>query len=135
MPDEGTSGKGILLDTSILIEILRGNATVQSRLDRLLDEGFTLATSAVCVAELYAGMRVGEEERTSRLFRLLDCLPLSGEIAKVAGDLRVSCAKEGRTHTLVDLMIAATALHAGYLVATENKRDFGIPGLSIAAIS
>ena len=134
MPNETSAGKGVLLDTSILIELLRGNGAVQTALDALLDQGLVLATSAVCVAELYAGMKSGEEGRTSRLIRLLECLPLTEEIARAAGELRVSRAKEGRTHSILDLMIAATAIDAGYSVATENRRDFEIPGLVVAAI-
>jgi predicted nucleic acid-binding protein len=37
----------------------------------------------------------------------------------------------GRTHTLDDMMIAATALEYGYTLVTDNPKDFQIPGLAL----
>jgi predicted nucleic acid-binding protein len=129
------ASKGVVLDTSILIEILRSNTRVQSGIDALLDRGYAIATSTACVAELYGGMRRGEEADTGQLIATLDCLPLTFEIAKRAGDLKVIRSKAGRTHGIVDMMIAATALEFGYSVATENRRDFEIPDLEVTDLS
>ncbi len=133
MPE--AASKGVVLDTSILIELLRSNGRVQAGVDALLDGGYAMATSAACVAELYGGLRTGEEADTQRLMALLDCIPVSYEIAKLAGDIKVARSRVGRTHGIVDLMIAATALELGYLIATDNRRDFEIPGLELADLS
>jgi predicted nucleic acid-binding protein len=125
----------VVLDTSILIELLRSNGRVQAGVDALLDGGYAIVTSAACVAELYGGLRQGEEADTHRLVAMLDCVPVSYEIAKLAGDIRVAWSRVGRTHGIVDMMIAATALELGYLIATDNKKDFEIPGLVLADLS
>ncbi len=121
----------MVLDSSILIELLRSNASVQSAVQRLLDGGYDIATSTACVSELYGGMRIGEEERTDQLISNLNCLPLTLSIAKRAGDLQAERRRVGRTHGTVDMMIAATAIEYGYLLATENRRDFEIPGIKM----
>jgi predicted nucleic acid-binding protein len=123
--------RGVILDTSILIELLRSNAVVQAGVDSLLDRGYSLATSTACVAELYGGLRLGEEQATGQLIASLNCFPLTEDIAKLAGELKASCSRAGRTHGIVDMMIAATALQLGYSVATENRRDFEVPSLEL----
>jgi predicted nucleic acid-binding protein len=135
MPDSSTElpppVKGVLLDSSTLIELLRSNPTVQLTIDQLLDSGYDIATSVACVSELYGGLRVGEEAITDQLFSTLNCLPLTFSIAKRAGAIKASRSRIGHTHGIVDMMIAATALEHGYLLATENRRDFAIPGLTL----
>jgi predicted nucleic acid-binding protein len=131
MPESDAGSKGVVLDTSILIELLRNNASIQRCVDSYLDTGYAIATSAVCVAELYAGVRPGEEHITAQLVATLECLPLTYNIARRAGEIKVSLSKIGRTHSIVDMMIAATALESGYLIATENRRDFSLPGLEL----
>ena len=128
---EAATAKGVLLDTSILIELLRSNAKVQAGVSSLLESGYVVATSVVCVAELYAGMRKSEEAATGQLVAALDCLPITLSIAQTAGNIKSSRARTGRTHGVVDMMIAATALEFGYPVVTENRRDFEIPGLEL----
>jgi predicted nucleic acid-binding protein len=129
------ASKGIVLDTSILIELLRSNRRIQARLDALLDSGYAMTTSTACIAELHGGLRTGEEAVTSQLIATLDCLPVTLSIAIRAGQIKVARSKTGRTHGIVDMMIAATALEFGYSIATENKRDFEIPGLTLADLT
>lgn len=127
-------GRGVVLDTCVLIDLLRAHPAVQAGVDRLLGGGCVIATSAACVAELYGGMRIGEETITHGLVSILDCLPLTLEIAKRAGDLKAERSRVGRTHGIVDMMIAATALEYNYPVATNNRRDFEIPGLDVIVL-
>lgn len=131
MTESSESPKGVVLDTSTLIELLRSNPLVQSGVDSLLDRRYRIATSAACVAELYGGLRSGEESMTAYLIATLECLPLTLSIARRAGEIKVARGRTGRTHGIVDMMIAATALEAGYSIVTENKRDFDIPGLEM----
>jgi predicted nucleic acid-binding protein len=135
VPEPGSSNKGVLLDTSILIELLRSNGRVQAGLNSLIDSGYSVATATACVAELYGGLRAGEESVTAQLLATLECLDLTYAIAKRAGDLKTSRSKIGRTHSIVDMMIAATAQELGYVVATENLRDFEIPGLEVVDLT
>ncbi len=72
------------------------------KLKALVEAGHTLACSAVSVAELFAGMRPRER----------------------AGLLRREWTARGRTLSLPDLLIAATAIHHGMILVTDNVKDF-----------
>jgi predicted nucleic acid-binding protein len=90
-----------------------------------------LAVSCVTVAELYAGMRPGEEANIARLIDSLDCIPLTAELAKRAGLIRAEQRRLGRTFALDDLMIGATAVVYRFPLITDNRKDFEIPDIEI----
>ncbi|MGH9452646.1 MAG: PIN domain-containing protein, partial [Terriglobia bacterium] len=56
-----------LLDTSIVIDALRGKHGRDEFLKRLLQEGHLLACSSIQVTEVYAGLRPQEEAVTEEL--------------------------------------------------------------------
>ena len=72
---------GILIDTDVLIEYLRGNEAVVRKLTDLYKNGEKLCYSPVTKAEIIAGLRKGEEEITARLFSLMECLKIGKAVA------------------------------------------------------
>jgi predicted nucleic acid-binding protein len=57
------------------------------------------------------------------------------DIARLAGRIEGQQEAKGIQLAFEDLLIATTALHLGYAVATLNVRDFKrVPGLSIVQI-
>ena len=54
----------LLLDTTVLLDVLRGSPKRRSLLAELVAAGHILSTAAVNIAEVYASMRRGEETRT-----------------------------------------------------------------------
>lgn len=123
--------KAVLVDTSVLIYLLRGKSEHQKLIRDLLLGGFVLTTSAVNIAELYAEMRQREEQATAELLSAFTQLPLTPGIAQRAGETTAARRRMGRTHTLDDMMIAATAIEYGYALVTDNQKDFQIPGLAL----
>jgi len=121
----------VLLDTSVLINFLRGKPEPAALFRDLTARRIDLAISSITVAELYAGMRQSEEAQTTKLITALDCLSLTAEIAQKAGLLRARERRLGRTFALDDLMIGATAIAYGFPVATDNPRDFEIPEIEL----
>jgi predicted nucleic acid-binding protein len=121
----------ILLDTSVLINLLHRRKETAALIRDLTVRGFVLATSTVNVAEIYAGMRKGEEAATEELLSGLECLPLTQEIARKAGRILAARRRMGKTHSLDDMMIAATAIEHGYSLLTDNRKDFEIPELDL----
>jgi len=120
----------LLLDTTILIDVLRRRNDRQAWLGQLVDAGHQFATSAVCVGEVHSGIRSGEEVRAHGLLASIPCYPVSATIAARAGDIRAEWSHKGITVTLTDMLIAATALEHGLALVTDNRKDFPMPELS-----
>ncbi|MGB8261987.1 MAG: type II toxin-antitoxin system VapC family toxin [Terracidiphilus sp.] len=123
------TGARVLFDTTVLIDLLHRRAEATALLRQLAGRGADLLISTVTVGEIYAGIRAGEQALTASLLGSFSAIPLSEEIAKRAGELVSSRRLAGRTHSLDDMMIAATALEFGCELATSNRRDFEVPGI------
>lgn len=124
-------GALLLLDTTVLIDTLRNRNQRRGWLEKRVVSGSVLAVSAVTIAEVYAGLRPGEETATRAQLGNLEWLPVTAAIAERAGLLKAELKRQGRTHSIADMMIAATAMEQGYELATDNRRDFQIPGLTL----
>jgi predicted nucleic acid-binding protein len=110
----------IVLDTTVLIDLLRGHVPSRTFLTTL---GETPACSEVSRVELLRGVRAPERTGAERLMRALRWISLDEEIARRAGALGRTWR---RSHALTtpDLVIAATAQELGAQLATSNVRHF-----------
>jgi predicted nucleic acid-binding protein len=120
----------LLLDTTVLLDVLRARQNRRSLLAELVAGGHLLATAAINIGEVYAGMRPGEEPRTEAFLSSLECYPITGAIARRAGSLKSAWTRKGRTLSLADMMIAATAMEHGLALMTDNRKDFPLSELS-----
>ncbi|MGA3263349.1 MAG: type II toxin-antitoxin system VapC family toxin [Terracidiphilus sp.] len=121
----------LLLDTTVLIDALRNRNQRRKLLAGLVASGQTLATSTVNVAEVYGGLRTGEEQATRAFLAGLDLIPVSASIAERAGQLKAAFRRQGQMRSITDMIVAATALENGFPVATDNRKDFQIPGMML----
>ena len=124
----------LLLDTTVLIDTLRARQNRRAFLADLVAAGHTLATAAINIGEVYAGMRPTEELRTEAFLSSLDCYPISGAIARRAGSLKSAYARQGQTLSLADMIVAATALEHGLTLLTDNRKDFPLPELQFHSL-
>src|SRR5580658_5438065 len=113
----------MLLDTSVLIDALRARRGRRGWLAELVRGGHSLETSALNIAEVYAGMRPEEEERTKAFLGALRCHPVTADAGERAGQLKYRWARRGRTLTLADTIVAAVAMEQGCVVVTDNRKD------------
>lgn len=121
----------LLLDTSVLIDVLRQRNRRREWLAELVRGGHTLSTTTLNIAEIYAGMRPAEEARTEALLGGLELYELNGSSARLAGKLKNTWSRKGRTITLSDTIVAAIAIEHGCTVATDNRKDFPMPQLQL----
>jgi len=125
------SAPPLMLDTPVLIDSLRNRNDRRRILAALVLSGQELATSAICIAEVFGGMRPGEEVTTRALLAGFEQIPVSAAIAERAGNLKAAFRRQGQTRTITDMIVAATALERGCAVATDNHKDFQVPGLAL----
>jgi tRNA(fMet)-specific endonuclease VapC len=121
----------LLLDTSILIDVLRVRNQRREWLAQVVRDGHMVSTTTLNIAEIYAGMRPGEEGKTEALLAGLESHELTGTDARVAGKLKSSWARKGRTLTLDDAIIAAIAIGHGCALVTDNGKDFPMPEVQL----
>lgn len=121
----------LLIDTSVLIDALRRRYGRRELLTELVRDGHILATSAINVAEVFAGMRPGEEAETEALLDLLDCHEITEDTGRIAGRLRNSWARKGKTLTLADTVVAAIALGKSCVLMTDNIKHFPMKELEL----
>jgi predicted nucleic acid-binding protein len=76
----------------------------------------------VAAAALFSSSH--EEQATAALFRGHHCFPVTETIAQLAGRLKYQWAARGRTLSLIDMMVAATALENNAALITDNRKDF-----------
>jgi predicted nucleic acid-binding protein len=114
----------LLLDTSVLIDHLRGNRAAHQALAAAVDDGERLAASVVVKVEVLAGMRPAEERKTRQLLDALDWIPVDDDIAERAGLLANRYLPSHPGVDPVDYIIAATVeLHSAVLW-TRNLEHF-----------
>ncbi len=125
----------LLLDTTVLIDALHPRRTRRAFLADLVRSRHRLATTTINVAEVYAGMRSGEEERTEAFLSDIELYTLTASIARRAGTLKHQHARLGRTFSLADMIVAATALEYDLTLVTDNVKDFDVPGVHLHPMS
>jgi predicted nucleic acid-binding protein len=121
----------VLLDSTVLIDLLRGRAGARVRLDRLQRSGDHLWTCAINVDEIARGVRPKERDRAADLIRGLRIAPLGRDEAWRAGDWRRDFAARGINLGQSDCLVAAAAVGIEARLATGNPRDFPMPEITL----
>ena len=121
----------VLLDTSIVVDVLNARAESRRWLHGLTEGGYTFACCAVTIAEVYAGMRPHEATATEEFLDSLDYYETTRDVARRAGYLKAAWARKGQTLALPDVLIAAVALEHGLALATGNRKHFPMPELNL----
>ena len=112
-----------LLDTDVIIEWLKKNEVVVEKIKGFIKRGAVIAWTPVSVAEIYTGIRDGEEGIVSELFLVLEVLLLTEEVGKKAGEY---LKRYSRSHALeiADALIAGSASHYKMTLWTINKKHY-----------
>lgn len=131
MKDGSAEAMRLLLDTTVLIDVLRGRAAA-ARLRELRASGAQpLWVSPISIEELHRGARASELGAIARLVDGLRLAPLGREQAELAGGWRRDFAAQGITLSQADCLIAAGAVGLGARLATGNVKDYPMPPLAV----
>lgn len=114
----------VLLDTSILIDHLRGMAAAEAALRDAATRGHRFAASVLTRVEILAGMRPAEERATRHLLDILEWAVVDEAVAEDAGRLANYYLRSHPGIDPVDYVIAATADRLDAILWTRNLKHF-----------
>lgn len=114
---------GVLLDSDVIIEILRGNRAVVRAAERLEEANVPTYCTAVSWAEVYSGIRPGEEPLTDEFFGTRGEVVLDAGTGRRAGAYLARYARSHGVH-VADALIAAAASTADLQLWTMNRRHY-----------
>jgi predicted nucleic acid-binding protein len=120
-----------LLDTTLLVDYVNGDASAAATVDDLFGEAADLLTCEVVTCEALSG---GDDEERRLLAVLLDALEYVATDPAAARWAAVS-RREGRagrpSRSLADALIAAVAWRMSATVVTRNTHDFARHGVPV----
>lgn len=114
----------ILVDTSVVVDHLRGHDGARQALADAARRGERLVCSVVTRVEVLAGMRPHEEVATRRLLDALDWVDVDVATAERAGLLANRYLRSHPGVDPVDFIIAATAAQHDATLWTRNVKHF-----------
>ena len=120
---------GIVLDTTILIAAEKGQLDLAAFWSANSEEPIFLA--AITVSELLHGVERATPSRRAKralyvegVLSAIEVLDFDAAVARRHASIWATLESAGNMIGAHDLLIAATALHHGFTVATLNTKDF-----------
>jgi predicted nucleic acid-binding protein len=112
----------------VIVEILRGRPTVVNEARKLDEGGVPTYCTPIAWAEVYAGIRAGEEPLTQAFFEARGEVVFDARTGQRAG---AYLARYARSHgvELADAFVAAAATTSGLRLWTLNRKHYPMPDL------
>lgn len=129
---------GVILDTSVLIDIERGKLNIENFIKGRENERFGI--SVITISELLHGVHRADSEkrrlkREAYVEKIIETFPIyyfDLSAARIYARVWANLAKKGVNVGSHDLMIASTAISISFSVLTSDVRDYGkIKGLTV----
>jgi predicted nucleic acid-binding protein len=107
----------------VVIEILRGRKAVVEEVSELEARGVATFTCGIVAAEIFAGMRSGEQGATESFFNARGDVVIDGAAGRRAGSY---LARYARSHgvEIADALVAAAAATTGLRLWTLNRKHY-----------
>lgn len=122
----------VLLDSDVLIDLLKDRAKVAEWLEGIEGSGERLVLCAPVLAEVLRGAPRGGAGRVADLAASTDVLPFDTSAATRYAQIMGALDAAGRPIAALDGQIAAIALEHGGRLATRNRKHFErVPGLDV----
>ena len=123
-----------LLETTFLVDLLRGKAGAAELLDELEGRGEPLFVSSPTVMELWkgvleCGIQSRERTKVDEILSAIPILPFESPDAKRTAEILFELSGRGTPIEVQDAMIAGMAISRGETVVTRDAHFARIPGL------
>ncbi|MEK6824773.1 MAG: type II toxin-antitoxin system VapC family toxin [Nanoarchaeota archaeon] len=123
------------LDTNVIIDIFRGDASLKSKLEKMY-ETFDIFVTTTSLCELYRGAygHTKSEEKLKMLEQFIssfNIVSLDKDSCRVFGESYKKLAKTGSATKDFDLMIASIVKTNDFILVTRDKKHFENLGINI----
>jgi len=117
-----------LLDTDVLSGLMRKTPVALNRATRYLSDHPQLTISAITRFEILRGLKAKGATAQLTAFKIFcttnEVLPIDDPVIERAADIYADLHNRGHLIPDADILIAATALQYGLVLATNNLADF-----------
>ena len=115
------AGNKLLLDTNVVIDILRGSAKIRS----IIEQSSQTAIPSVVLGELYYGAFNSSDPKKhvaqiNDLLQIFETVEVNEEVAENYGTIKSELKKAGKPILENDIWIAATAKTNGFKLVTSD---------------
>lgn len=115
-----------LIDTTFVIDHVRGDPATRARLARMLEVGDELFVNEVVVAEAWAGAHSDTDPDIAAFLAFIEFVQPGPDSARKAGRWRADARRRGWALSMTDALIAAAAASLGASILTRNLGDFAL---------
>ena len=115
-----------MLDTSLLIDVLRRSPEAIARMRSLYEAGDEPLVTSVVVSEVWSGATGAVDDDLDAVLRYFEYVHPGPSTSRLAGTWRAAARRSGHTIGVEDALIAATAFDQEATVLTRNVRDFAL---------
>ena len=124
---------GVVVDSDVLIRILRGDEAVAAALKRAVESGVPVHITPVAVLEVLAGARTREEARTRALLDAFPCARVDRAVAERAAGY---VARFGASHAVepMDALVAACAATQRFRLWTLNRKHYPMSDVKLVSL-
>jgi tRNA(fMet)-specific endonuclease VapC len=125
-----------VLDTSFLVDLIRGEERALDALVRLEEEYHDFSATVITLLELFRGAYLSgrKEENIMQVMETvegLDPLAIGWETYPIYGTLSATLTERGIAVDEFDIVIAALALEADGRIVTRDRHFREIPGIEV----
>ena len=121
----------LVLDTNIVIDLLKKVPPVVERYLFLLEAQTTFLISPIVVAEVYAGAFKREHKNIEALLDLCQRVPMDSDTGRLAGLYANQYAKAFQGIALEDFLLAATARAHRCPLWTRNRKHYPMDDIEL----
>lgn len=123
----------LVLDTNIVIDLLKKKPAVVERFIALLEAKTTFLVSPIVVAEVYAGAFARETKDIEAFFDMCECIDMDRATGRVAGQYANRFSKAFQGISLEDYLLAATAQVYRCPLWTRNRKHYPMDDIVLFA--
>jgi hypothetical protein len=122
---------GVIVDTSVFIEFLKGNESYSVAIISLLEKNLVFSTGII-IAELLQGLKnLKEEKYLTELITAVNILEITTNLWIETGNISLSLRRKGINLPLTDIAIASLAIEHNLQIFTLDKHFEQIPGVRV----